>query len=100
MSVRESSNNLVATCTWIFELKELEGTCTLAIVMLNFFSDGELPGGVEGPFASRDVTSFSEIWEAAQEIEVSCLIHKRSPGCAAERMLTTRTVANSSGNEQ
>ena len=84
----------------MFELKELEGTCTLAIVMLNFFSDGELPGGVEGPFASRDVTSFSEIWEAAAQIEVSCVIHKRSPGWAAEGMLTSRTVANSSGNEQ
>lgn len=99
MSARQSSINIVATCTWIFELKELEGTCTLAIVMLNFFSDGELPGGVEGPFASRDVTSFSEIWQAAQQIEVSCVIHKRSPGWAAEGMLTFRTVVNS-GKEQ
>ena len=64
--------------------KEFEGSCTLAIVMLNFFSNGELPGGVEGPFASRDVTSFYEIWQAAQQIEATCLMQKSRPGWAAE----------------
>ena len=64
--------------------KGFEGSCTLAIVMLNFFSNGELPGGVEGPFASRDVTSFYEIWQAAQQIEATCLMQKSRPGWAAE----------------
>ena len=67
--------------------KELEGTCTLAIVMLNFFSDSELPGDVEGPFASRDVTSFYDIWQAAQQIGTTCVMHYGRPGWAAEGML-------------
>lgn len=54
--------------------------------MLNFFSDGELPGGVEGPFASRDVTSFYELWQAASKIEAVCLLHAGKPGWAAEGM--------------
>lgn len=62
------------------------GSCTLAIVMLNFFNDGELPGGVEGPFASRDVTSFYELWQAASKIEAVCLLHAGKPGWAAEGM--------------
>ena len=65
----------------------MEGTCTLAIVMLNFFSDSELPGDVEGPFASRDVTSFYEIWQAAQMIGNTCVMHYGRPGWAAEGML-------------
>lgn len=56
--------------------------------MLNFFSDGELPGDVEGPFASRDVTSFYEIWQAAQKIEAKCLMQYGRPGWAAEGMLS------------
>lgn len=59
----------------------------MAIVMLNYFSNGELPGDVEGPFASRDVTSFYEIWEAAQQIEATCLQNGR-PGWAAEGTLS------------
>ena len=58
--------------------------------MLNFFSDGELPGGVEGPFAARDVTSFYEIWQAAQKIEATCLMQYGRPGWAAEGMLSFR----------
>ncbi|CAF9943732.1 MAG: hypothetical protein ALECFALPRED_001157 [Alectoria fallacina] len=52
--------------------------------MLNFFSDGELPGDVEGPFASRDVTSFYDIWQAAQNVEATCLMQYGRPGWAAE----------------
>ena len=52
--------------------------------MLNFFSDGELPGDVEGPFASRDVTSFFDIWQAAQNVEATCLMQYGRPGWAAE----------------
>ncbi len=58
--------------------------------MLNFFSDGELPGGVEGPFTSRDVTSFYEIWQAAQKIEATCLMRYGRPGWAAEGMLSSQ----------
>lgn len=56
--------------------------------MLNFFANGELPGGVEGPFASRDVTSFYEIWQAAQKIEATCLTKNGRVGWAAEGMLS------------
>lgn len=56
--------------------------------MLNFFSNGELPGGVEGPFASRDVTSFYEIWQAAQQIEATCLMQRGRLGWAAEGVLS------------
>lgn len=55
--------------------------------MLQFFSNGDLPGGVEGPFASRDVTSFFEIWQAARQIEATCMLHHQRPGWAAEGML-------------
>jgi len=60
------------------------GTCTVAIVMLNFFADGELPGIDGGPFASRDVTSFNEIWQAASQIEAMCLLHSGKPGWASQ----------------
>ena len=56
--------------------------------MLNFFHNGELPGGVEGPFASRDVTSFYEIWQAVRKIETTCLMQNGRPGWAAEGMLS------------
>ena len=52
--------------------------------MLNFFSDGELPGDVEGPFASRDVTSFQDIWQAAQQVGTTCVQQNGKPGWAAE----------------
>ncbi len=61
-------------------------TCTLAIVMLNFFGEKDLPGEVEGPHASRDVTSFWEIWQAARQIESVCLLHSGLLGWAAEGM--------------
>ena len=68
----------------IWETDNVEDTCTVAIVMLNYFSDTDLPGGIAGPFASRDVTSFWEIWEAARQIESVCVIHSGKPGWAAE----------------
>ena len=55
--------------------------------MLQFFSNGDLPGGVVGPYASSDVTSFLEIWQAAQQIEATCLLRHQSPGWAAEGKL-------------
>ena len=62
--------------------------------MLNFFLNGELPGGVEGPFASRDVTSFYEIWQAAQKIEATCLMQNGRPGWAAEGTLSVPCIPN------
>ncbi len=52
--------------------------------MLSFFADGELPGIDGGPFASRDVTSFYEIWQTASQIESSCLLHSGKPGWASQ----------------
>ena len=64
--------------------KKEKGTCTLAIVMLFSFGDESLPGGVEGPFATRDVTSFYEIWEAARGVEKVCLLDSKQAGWATE----------------
>ena len=64
--------------------------------MLNFFSEGELPGGAEGPFASRDLTSFYEIWQAAQRIGNTCVVQYGRPGWAAQGMLPSVIVLRSS----
>ena len=50
--------------------------------MLNFFNEGDLPGDVEGPFASRDTASFYEIWQAARQIETACLLRMGQVGWA------------------
>ena len=74
-------------------------SCTIAVVMLKTIEQNlggkSLPGGaVEGPFASRDVTSFQELWEAAVQIESICLHGAKKPGWAAEGMCipTLKTV--------
>jgi hypothetical protein len=52
--------------------------------MLSFFADGELPGIDGGPFASRDVTSFYEVWQTASQIESGCLLRSGKPGWASQ----------------
>lgn len=51
--------------------------------MLNFFASGELPGPDESPYASRDMTSFYDIWQAARKVETTCLVGSGKPGWAA-----------------
>lgn len=81
-----SVGRVFSCCTlwdWIGLPTKTAGTCTLAIVMLNFFAPGELPGTDEGPHASRDVTTFYDIWQAARQIETACLVREGKPGWAA-----------------
>ena len=65
--------------------EELLGKCTLAIVMLDFFPHGSLPG--QDPlspqiYADTDVASFQDLWLAADLIETCCLQSQRKPGWA------------------
>ncbi|KAL6719060.1 hypothetical protein ACLMJK_003295 [Lecanora helva] len=63
------------------------GTCTVAVIMLNFFQKDprqqmpEIPGKWH---ASRDMASFYEIWQAANQLERVCLLHNGQPGWASE----------------
>ncbi|CAD6592865.1 MAG: hypothetical protein ASARMPREDX12_006535 [Alectoria sarmentosa] len=61
------------------------GKCTLAIVMMDFFPPGSLPG--QDPFhhhvfADTDLSSFQKIWLAADLIEICCLQSQHTPGWA------------------
>lgn len=61
------------------------GKCTLAIVMLDFFPHGSLPG--QDPFghyvyADTDVASFQDLWLAADFVEICCLQSQHIPGWA------------------
>ena len=65
--------------------EEPSGRCTLAIVMLEFFPPGSLPG--QDPWGPRDypdtdVASFQDLWLASDLIETCCLQSRRSPGWA------------------
>ena len=65
--------------------RSFQGQCTLAIVMLDFFEEGSLPG--EDPsgqyiYSNTDVTSFDHIWHTAGLVLMNCMVFKRSPGWA------------------
>lgn len=65
--------------------KSPSGSCTLAIVMLEFFPYGSLPG--QDPFSHHvytdtDVASFQDLWLAADFIEICCLQSQNRPGWA------------------
>ena len=56
--------------------------------MLNFFKDGELPG-IDGElFASRDVSSYLEIWHSAQQLENICLLNGGKQGWTSQGTVT------------
>lgn len=61
------------------------GQCTLAIVMLDSFVAGSLPGEKEGGtyrYPNSDVTSFEELWETAGTLEVNCVVTQKQLGWA------------------
>ena len=65
--------------------KTLSGKCTLAIVMLDTFPAGSLPG--QNPFdeytyTDTDVASFQDLWLAADMLEICCLKSQHTPGWA------------------
>ena len=61
----------------------MEGKCTLAIVMLNFFPNGKLPGIEKGTaFPSRDQASFLDVYVAALKLQRVCSETRSQPGWA------------------
>lgn len=63
--------------------KSPAGTCTLAIVMMEYFPYGSLPG--QDPFsqhvyADTDLASFQDLWLAGDYIEICCLQSQHMPG--------------------
>ena len=62
--------------TWFYGI----GSCTLAIVMLELFGPGELPGVQRRPFAMSDTASFREVYKAAKAVETDCLLPGKRPG--------------------
>lgn len=57
------------------------GGCTVAIVMLSFFDQDDLPG--QPPTRTRysnDVTTFNKIWRAGQFAYEVCVQYGRPPG--------------------
>ena len=65
--------------------KTLSGKCTLAIVMLDTFPAGTLPGQDpldEHTYTDTDIASFQELWLAADLIETCCLKPQHTPGWA------------------
>ena len=71
---------------WVQALtKTLSGKCTLAIVMLDTFPAGTLPGQDpihEYTYTDTDVASFQDLWLAADLIETCCLKSQHTPGWA------------------
>lgn len=65
--------------------EEPSGKCTLAIVMMDFFPYGSLPG--QDPFShyeytDTDVATFQDLWLSADIIETCCLHSEHMPGWA------------------
>lgn len=61
------------------------GKCTLAIVMLDFFPPGSLPGqdpSGHDVYSDTDVASFQGLWLAADYVEICCLQSQHTPGWA------------------
>ena len=60
---------------------EIKDSCTLSIVMLNWFGRREpLPGRGPGGHEQTDVATFREIYGAARIVERDCLLPSRRPG--------------------
>jgi len=59
----------------------VEGTCVLAIVMLQAFEPGTLPGEEPGkPHLPMDVASFEDLLLGASKIEVECIREQHALG--------------------
>ena len=59
-----------------------EGKCTIAIVMVNVFPQGYLPGAEKRTYPSRDVASFLELYTLSNQIYHYCMVNKAQPGWA------------------
>ena len=63
----------------------IQGQGTLAIVMLDSFEAGSLPGEQAGgkyKYSDTDVASYEDLWEAGGLIEMNCVIPQKQLGWA------------------
>ncbi len=79
------SHDLILMESALALMKSPSGKCTLAIVMMETFPYGSLPG--QDPFshhvyADTDVASFQDLWLSADFIEICCLQSQHIPGWA------------------
>ena len=51
--------------------------------MLEFYQPGKLPGSGMGPYSATDVTSYHDLWEAAQTVLTSCMRAQGALGWAS-----------------
>ena len=59
----------------------MEGTCVLAVVMLQDFEPGTLPGEEPGkPHLPTDIASFGDLLLGASQIEVECVERQHALG--------------------
>lgn len=63
------------------ELTPRPDSCTLSIVMLDWFGRrGSLPGHGPGGYQPSDTATFRDVWGAARVVETDCLLPTRRPG--------------------
>ncbi len=55
-------------------------SCTMAIVMLDFFIPGEVPGTGRGPFPNKDISTLRQAFTAARNVLHLCLQIRRELG--------------------
>lgn len=61
--------------------KQKKDSCTLSIVMLDWFRQREsLPGRGPRGYSQSDTATFRDIWGAARVVEGDCLLPTRRPG--------------------
>ena len=63
----------------------VQGQCTVAIVMLDSFDPGSLPGETAGgtyKYYDADVASFEDLWNSAGLIEMNCALAQKELGWA------------------
>ena len=62
-------------------LTQRQESCTLSIVMLDWFGRrGSLPGRGPGGYQPFDTATFRDVWGAARLVETDCLLPTRRPG--------------------
>lgn len=56
------------------------GSCTIVIANLNLFPPMDLPEPPRGPFKYSDISTFEELYGAAQRVDQHCLAWLRQAG--------------------
>lgn len=62
-------------------MEQREGSCTLSIIMLDWFGPGgTLPGRGAVGYDQSDIATYRDIYRAARVVEEDCLLPTRRPG--------------------